>query len=987
MTDYAAVLELINQVGEDHSQLPFMLKALGVEKPDEFIANIKSKQDIIPPPEFAPKIQEALVDQEQTSYLVEESGEAQDREKPPWSFPIVVVESYELHDVEDQTQQEKPEHEIKPLDNEPVSTDELLQQDARNTPSLWSKQAVKNGLHQFLEHVQNHQQLDIPKLAVQMAQKQPIGELPFLQTHKLPAELWLYVDKTHSGYCFHDTYVELYRNLQTYVGPLGIAQTVELLPNSKHRMVSAKQVNQCHWRKSAKFDEYFEYITEYSELPMPESGSSVIICAPKKVLVETAANFWNEFSQKLHQQRITVLFVPLSFTQANTNLSTIAALSIENENQQKEFLWAALSLIPHRLSLAIIRNLRTEFTQLGPDFELEIINHTNVNWWHSQNVGCWFEGVVDYQEQINQCFNEFATLNSKYSNGVELLNTVCQTIESNIPKKLTSFIIEFKVLVLLHAQDLLTDHKKQTLESEVTTYYQQSIASIEKAQAEAETQNNNKNIIDETQFWLSQALRLNIADFDSAVIPDALKTVVTSAKHHWQQATQQQVPEIPVLDDDYYRRLNKDVINNNQGGALVLAKQSTILPKTTENSHPTVTLEIISQQELDANPTINTQVIANVKNTNIYSGSVSNINGKQQIKLAVGSTHTLKTLKETITLKTYNSNDFYWAKSIQQTPQGVKATAEQFEIQWRNPNPSDGLLLRDLFEVIVYDNAPQWLNDFPPQLDKYGVFSKITVGNVSFKMRYIPPGSFLMGSPEDESERHESEHQHPVHLTSGFWLAETTVTQLLWLVIMGKIKSSYIPPNVNENADDSENLSLIEEANLPIDSINWNDCNSFFKKLKKFISGANLTFPTEAQWEYACRAGTKSAFYFGGNITATQFNYNGAFPYTGFRVEKHMGKIAQVLQFAPNDWGLFQMHGNLNEWCLDGFRKYPEVEEGIIKNPLGGFDNKQAILRGGHWRAPAGECRSASRGGLDHDSSYDGIGVRLCIPITDHSEN
>ncbi|GAA6168374.1 formylglycine-generating enzyme family protein [Sessilibacter corallicola] len=958
MTDYAAVLELINQVGEDHSQLPFMLKALGVEKPDEFIANIKLKQDIIPPPEITPKIQETLVDQEQTSYLVGESGEAQDREKPPWSFPIVVVESYELHDVEDQTQQEKPEHEIKPLDNEPVSTDELLQQDARNTPSLWSKQAVKNGLHQFLEHVQNHQQLDIPKLAVQMAQKQPIGELPFLQTHKLPAELWLYVDKTHSGHCFHDTYVELYGNLQTYVGPLGIAQTVELLPNSKHRMVSAKQGNQCHWRKSAKFDEYFEYITEYSELPMPESGSCVIICAPKKVLVETAANFWNDFSQKLNQQRITVLFVPLNFTQANTSLSAIAAFSVDKENQQKEFLWATLSLIPHRLSLAIIRNLRTEFTQLGPDFELEIINHAHVNWWYSQNVGHWLEGTEDYQEKISQIFTEFTTLNSKYSNGVELLNAVYQTIESNIPPKLTSFIIEFKVLVLLHAQDLLTDQKKQTLESEVATYYQQAVASIENAQIKTEIQNNNKNIIDETQFWLSQALRLNLPELNVNTLPEALKTAVTSAKHHFQQSTQQVIPEIPVLDDDYYRRLNKHNINNNQGGALVLAKQSTILPKTTENSHPTVALEIISQQALDANPTIKHQVIANLKNTHVHSGLVSNINGKQQIQFVLGLRHTLKTLKETITLKAYNSNDFYWAKSIRQTPQGVIATAEQFEIHWRNPNPSDSLLLRDLFEVIVYDNAPQWLHDFPPQLDKYGVFSEITVENIPFKMRYIPSGSFLMGSPDEEVWHRQNETLHPVKITLGFWMADSTVSQKLWDSLMTE-------NNSREIGDD-----------LPVDSVSWRSCHEFFNKLNGLFPSMFSSFPTEAQWEYACRAGTQSPFHTGENITTEQANYDGNHPYSEFPKGENRVRTVHVKEFLPNNWGLYQMHGNVWEWCLDRRRRYSDSLE---IDPFGGISDETASLRGGSWFSRARSLRSANRNETESSAVDDGNGFRIVI--------
>ncbi len=966
MTDYAAVLALISKVGEDHPQLPFMLQAMGVEQPEQLLRGLNIKQDIIPPPGLSKNSETLFVDQEMTS----EENRAE--EKPLWSFPIVVVESYELHTPSDDAKLDAPEEQIQPLANETVSTELLLAQDAKNTLSLWPKQAVKNGLHQFLERVQSHQQLDVRKLSVQMAKMQPLDTLPYLQTQKLPAEIWLYVDKTHGAHCFHDAYLELYQNLQTHVGPLGVAQTVELLDIKTNHFSGS--YHHCHWRKSAKFNEYFNYSTETHELPMPEAGGCVIICAPVTAL-RSADNFWVDFCEKLTAQKITALLVPLDFTKANTDVSVFNRLKTEENRQQKEFLMSALSLMPHRISLALIRALRCQFTQLGPEVELDIINNTGVNWWHSQNIGHWFEGTSPYQATLTAAFTEYANRNQVYSNRVDLFNDVYHCIEKNIPKELTSFIIEFNVLVLLHANDLLDKEFKCSLEDRVTKYYQQAVKSIEQAQ----TADNNKDIIDETQFWLSQALRLNIADFDSAVIPDALKTVVTSAKHHWQQATQQQVPEIPVLDDDYYRRLNKDNINNNQGGALVLAKQSTILPKTTENSHQTVTLEIISQQALDANPTIKPQVIANLKNTNIHSGPVANINGKQQIQLTLGSTYTLKTLKETITIKAYNSNDFYWAKSIRQTPQGVKTTAEQFEIHWRNPNPSDSLLLRDLFEVIVYDNAPQWLHDFPPQLDNYGIYSEITVENIPFKMRYIPPGSFLMGSPIDESERNEKseefrETQHPIKLTHGFWLAETTVTQVLWMAVMGSNLSDFNPKN-------NDAVKNNTETELPVDSVSWDDCKAFFNKLEQQVPGLKLTFPSEAQWEYACRAGTHTPFNTGTNISTHQANYDGNYPYNGNPRGSFLDKTLPVISFQPNTWGLYQMHGNLWEWCLDGLREYPKQVEDVVENPIGPGSGSRAALRGGSWINDARYCRSASRDAAERDFRNDSFGVRPCSTI------
>ncbi|GAB2191028.1 hypothetical protein MAH1_26360 [Sessilibacter sp. MAH1] len=979
MTDYAAVLELINTVGEEHPQLPFMLKALGVDEPEHLLNKLKQPK--------SDSLGDAL-----SVGIVSISGELTQYDPPPiaekplWSFPIVVVESYELHDATNRETQNKPPEDIKPLSGIKISTDELIAFDNDNRSSLWPKQTVKNGLHQFLEHVQNHQQLDIPKLAVQMAQKKPLNELPFLQTHKLPAEFWLYIDKTQGAHCFHDDYLALYYSLQTHVGPLGIAQTVELLEAKPNHF--GGNHHHCHWRQSAKFDQYYEYNTETNPLPVPETGSCVIICAPKTALTADALttkknSVWLTFAEQLKQQRVTVLFVPLDFSQANTNPA-----SFNNKNnqlkkhlkEQEEFMWAVLSLIPHRISLALIRAIRLQFTNLEPEFEQTVINDSNINWWHSQQCGHWYKNTETYHQKITTIFEAFTSKNSTYSSTQDLFNDVFNCIKNHIPPQLTSFIIEFKVLTLLHASFLLLPSHKQSLESEVSTYYQQAMQSIKQA-----TENHSSaNIIDETQFWLGQALRLNLPELPLEIIPKELRETVTSAKHHFQQSTQQDIPEIPVLDDDCYRELNKEKLNKHNPGVLVLSQvqSSTHSENQTDNSNTLVELELLTQEQLNfqkhrGQHDYNKKVIENLQSAELFS-TTPTINSTKQFLLKQGATLTLKTLKETLTLKAYNSNDFYWAKSIQQTPQGVKVTAEQFEIHWRNPNPPDVLWLQNLFEVIVYDNAPQWLHDFPPQLDNYGIFSEITVENIPFKMRYIPPGSFLMGSPEDEPERNEKneefrETQHPVKLTHGFWLAETTVTQALWRAV-GNNPSDFNPKN-------NDKVKNNTEAELPVDSVSWDDCKAFFNKLEQHVPGLQLTFPTEAQWEYACRAGTQTPFNTGNNLTTHQANYDGSYPYNNNPKGNSLEKTLPVVSFQPNAWGLYQMHGNLWEWCLDEIREYPKQVENVLENPLGPKSGSGAALRGGGWLFYAWSCRSASRNAGVRGRRYNRFGVRPCSTI------
>ena len=242
------------------------------------------------------------------------------------------------------------------------------------------------------------------------------------------------------------------------------------------------------------------------------------------------------------------------------------------------------------------------------------------------------------------------------------------------------------------------------------------------------------------------------------------------------------------------------------------------------------------------------------------------------------------------------------------------------------------------------DNLPgcfpfSWASDWGK--DRYGLWVAFTYKNVRQCFRWIKPGKFMMGSPGNEPERDEDEHLHEVKITQGFWLADTACTQALWQAVMG------------------ENPSGFKGAHRPVEMVSWNDCHAFIEKINGLKPGLRLRLPTEAEWEYACRAGTRTPFWFGDNITPEQVNYDGDFPYAGGEKGEDRGETVEVKSLPCNDWGLYQMHGNVWEWCSDWYGDYPT---GIVIDPIGPSNGAYRVLRGGCWIYFGWFVRSACRG-------------------------
>jgi sulfatase modifying factor 1 len=253
--------------------------------------------------------------------------------------------------------------------------------------------------------------------------------------------------------------------------------------------------------------------------------------------------------------------------------------------------------------------------------------------------------------------------------------------------------------------------------------------------------------------------------------------------------------------------------------------------------------------------------------------------------------------------------------------------------------------------------------------DEYGLWQSFMVKGISHTMRYIPPGSFLMGSQEDEPERNSDETQHPVTLTQGFWMGETTVTQQLWLAVAGTNPSSFQEEESQNNTDG--------QAQLPVEKVSWNDCEQFCQQLNQLVPGLSLILPTEAQWEYACRAGTQTPFSTGEQLTTEQANYDGDDPYNNGEKGEYRSKTVAADAFTPNPWGLYQMHGNVWEWCRDGNSDYQAQPE---TDPVGEPDTDEQsdrVLRGGSWLGSGRFCRSASRNWGLRVGASGSIGLRV----------
>ena len=253
---------------------------------------------------------------------------------------------------------------------------------------------------------------------------------------------------------------------------------------------------------------------------------------------------------------------------------------------------------------------------------------------------------------------------------------------------------------------------------------------------------------------------------------------------------------------------------------------------------------------------------------------------------------------------------------------------------------------------------PPWASSWGE--DACGLWLTVSLRGIRQLFRWIKPGRFLMGAPEEESEGYflpGKETRHEVRLSKGFWLAETAVTQELWQAVMRSNPSGFIGPQ------------------HPVERVSWDMAQQFLWQLNALIPGLNARLPTEAEWECACRAGSGGPFSFGEEITPEQVNYN---PSEEIGEKLCRRRTVPVKSLPANAWGLHEMHGNVWEWCQDWWQEdlggeavldpQDTVATGVLR-----------VVKGGSWVCGAGYVRAAVRDRCWPDYSGGSIGLRLAV--------
>jgi formylglycine-generating enzyme required for sulfatase activity len=371
----------------------------------------------------------------------------------------------------------------------------------------------------------------------------------------------------------------------------------------------------------------------------------------------------------------------------------------------------------------------------------------------------------------------------------------------------------------------------------------------------------------------------------------------------------------------------------------------------------------------------------------------------------------LHTYSQQVALEIYRrkkKTNVLWLSREDAVSAGVETGLEGFQMTGQSLLTRDGadkwkFAHKSIFEYFIAKEVLEnpdfaWEVDFTG-MDMTALFCKeqgfvTSLSTINYVL--IRGDQFLMGSPESEADREDNETQHKVTL-SDYYLCQYAVSvgdfkrfveKSGYRTDAEKENSSRIydgkqwvdKKGINWRHDVAGNERAETEYNHPVLHVSWNDAVAYCDWLSKQQGIGIFRLPTEAEWEYACRAGTTTPFNTGENLTTDQANYNGNYPYRNYPKGEYQKKTVPVDNFEPNGYGLYNMHGNVWEWCSDWYdKKYYEEcrKQGVVENPQGPSSGSTRVLRGGSWYSLAQNCRSAFR-----DSGHPGyrdcdVGFRL----------
>jgi formylglycine-generating enzyme required for sulfatase activity len=258
--------------------------------------------------------------------------------------------------------------------------------------------------------------------------------------------------------------------------------------------------------------------------------------------------------------------------------------------------------------------------------------------------------------------------------------------------------------------------------------------------------------------------------------------------------------------------------------------------------------------------------------------------------------------------------------------------------------------------------------------------AKSLTNSIGMKLMLIPAGTYQMGSPDTEPDRDDCEGpRHQVTITASFYLGVYEVTQEEYRQVMGMN-----PSHFRAGGERAARVRGMDTRRFPVENVSWEEAVKFCKKLsaspREKRAGLAYRLPTEAEWEYACRAGTSTAFHTGPSLALWQANFNGNDPPKAAHVP-YRNRTMPVGSYKPNTFGLYDMHGNVCEWCADWFDEANYTRE-PRRNPRGPAGGSLRVLRGGCWWRGEWSCRSAYRTRSAPEARWNFVGFRVaCVAL------
>jgi uncharacterized protein (TIGR02996 family) len=248
---------------------------------------------------------------------------------------------------------------------------------------------------------------------------------------------------------------------------------------------------------------------------------------------------------------------------------------------------------------------------------------------------------------------------------------------------------------------------------------------------------------------------------------------------------------------------------------------------------------------------------------------------------------------------------------------------------------------------------------------------------LGMELALIPPGAFLMGSPPDEADREDDEQQHEVEITRAFWLGVHPVTVGQFAAFARARRYRQTP---------WQHPGFPQDDTHPVVNVSWHDAQKFCAWLTKSESGRVYRLPTEAEWEYSCRGGAPESYPFHvgqplHSLSSTQATFDGNSPYGGAAKGPYLQRTTPVGSYPPNGWGLYDLHGNVWEWCADRYGA-DYYQQSPRQDPPGPLEGSARVIRGGSWPHYGQYCRSANRSRREPADRSFSLGFRVALVLS-----